>query len=260
VWKYLAESVTGTAHVRGGLPCQDSCLASVVDTGEGTVLVLACADGAGSAAHADRGAGLACDTIERVVRADLEDGQTVANIDRDALLYWLGKVRADLDSEAKQLGVRVRELACTLLVAVVGESAAAFAQVGDGAVVVAEGARFRPVFWPAGGEYANETTFLTGDGFEKAVEFASLPTRIDELALFTDGLQRLALDFTARDGHPGFFRPLFQRLRDADDHARLSGPLREFLNSDRVNQRSDDDKTLILATRVTAGAPATNPL
>jgi hypothetical protein len=60
MWKLLFQSVQGTAHERAGQPCQDSCLARLRRSGQGPVLILACADGAGSASHADLGARLAC--------------------------------------------------------------------------------------------------------------------------------------------------------------------------------------------------------
>jgi hypothetical protein len=63
----------------------------------------------------------------------------------------------------------------------------------------------------------------------------------------TDGLQRLALDFTARTPHLPFFQPLFAALRAAPDVESLAGPFREFLDSQRINERTDDDKTLVLA-------------
>jgi hypothetical protein len=43
---------------------------------------------------------------------------------------------------------------------------------------------------------------------------------------------------------------MFKALRSTDDYGALAGPLRAFLDSPQVNARTDDDKTLILATRV----------
>ena len=70
---------------------------------------------------------------------------------------------------------------------------------------------------------------------------------VSELAVFTDGLQRLALDFTTRQPYGAFFRPFFERLRTEPEPETLLEPLREFLDSPRVNDRTDDDKTLVLA-------------
>jgi hypothetical protein len=47
---------------------------------------------------------------------------------------------------------------------------------------------------------------------------------------------------------------MFARLRAATGSERLAEGLRQFLDSPAVNQRSDDDKTLVLATRVSACA------
>jgi hypothetical protein len=43
---------------------------------------------------------------------------------------------------------------------------------------------------------------------------------------------------------------MFRPLREAPSGADLLKGLREFLDSPVVNERTDDDKTLILATRV----------
>jgi hypothetical protein len=43
---------------------------------------------------------------------------------------------------------------------------------------------------------------------------------------------------------------MFRKLRDAAPGEGLARALRSFLQSPAVNQRSDDDKTLVLATRV----------
>jgi hypothetical protein len=69
------------------------------------------------------------------------------------------------------------------------------------------------------------------------------------VALFTDGLERLALRFDCRTPHIPFFDPLFRALRTASDLQSLNDGLRQFLASDSVQIRSDDDKTLILASR-----------
>ena len=75
--------------------------------------------------------------------------------------------------------------------------------------------------------------------------------RIDEVALFSDGLQRLALHYQTRTAHAGFFKPMLATLRaaPADALESLSTQLAAYLSSPAVNERTDDDKTLVLATR-----------
>jgi hypothetical protein len=140
-------------------------------------------------------------------------------------------------------------VACTALLAVLGPTSAAFAQLGDGAIVIGQEQEHRVVFWPDPAEYANATDFLTDDAFADLIRFEAVTNPIVEVAAFTDGLQRLALDFTARAACPAFFRPLFNELRAAADPESLVVPFRQFLDSDRVNQRTDDDKTLVFAVR-----------
>ena len=72
----------------------------------------------------------------------------------------------------------------------------------------------------------------------------------DEIALFTDGLQTLVLSFSEKRAHAGFFRPLFDALRQSGDEVPgFSAHLETFLSRDDIRRRSDDDKTLVLAVR-----------
>ena len=94
------------------------------------------------------------------------------------------------------------------------------------------------------------TYFLTDAALCQRLEFVWLDRQIDEVALLTDGLQRLAMDFRARRAHGPFFAPLFPWLRACADPLELKDPLRKLLESPRVERRTDDDTTLMLATRL----------
>jgi hypothetical protein len=260
MWKLLFQSVQGTSHRRRHEPCQDRCRVRLRHTQQGAVLVLACADGAGSARLADLGAQQACRSILNVVLDDLSEGLTVRAVERDTVLAWHLHVRRELQALADAQQVVLQDLACTLLLAVVGETAAVFSQIGDGAIVTLAGDRYEPVFWPQRGEYANTTNFVTDADWLDLLAVSVQPVRVPELALFTDGLQMLALNFAGRTVHAPFFAPMFQRLRAARPGEGLPQALRQFLSSEAVNSRSDDDKTLILATRVPACASETHPL
>ena len=67
----------------------------------------------------------------------------------------------------------------------------------------------------------------------------------------------LALRFADQSVHGPFFRQIFQALRAAEPASALQNPLHEFLTSTAVNSRTDDDKTLILATRRLPDDPRT---
>jgi hypothetical protein len=248
-WKLLYGSAAGTSHARRGEECQDYAHGVILTTENSSVLVAACADGAGSAPQAALGSRLACLGFIRLACADLRDGLSVRDIDAPCALRWHERVRGLMSLEASLRNTELRDLACTLLTAVVGEDRAAFSQIGDGAIVYANGGSFQTAFWPQAGEYASSTFFLTGSDFEKRLDFRTLGHGIDELALFTDGLQPLALHYASRTVHGPFFEPMFDAVRQTPDVQSLEMPLKQFLTSKPVNDRTDDDKTLILAIR-----------
>lgn len=254
-WRYVYASVPGVAHRAGGAECQDACAVRQMETPDGkTVLALATADGAGSAAEARVGAELACQTLLAECAVwlaqppDAEWTRAVAEV-------LIERVRTALHQRATETGLPVREFACTLLGAVLADERALFLQIGDGAIVIGTGGDYWPVFWPQAGEYANETYFITDAGATARLEFATSVEPVVEIALLTDGLQALALHYQTRQAHGPFFRPLFQRLRTALEPgcpANLQTALERFLDAPALNQRTHDDKTLILATRLPA--------
>ena len=238
-WKTLGGSRVGTSHVRTATPCQDAWFAITNDDS----LIVAVADGAGSASLAEVGAAIACRYAALGIAAGGDPVEAFA------------AARRRLAFEACVRNADLRELASTLLVAVVGPECATFAQVGDGVIVVREGDEYRPVFWPQSGEYANTTHFLTDRDWFERLEVERCEFAIDEVAVLTDGLQSLALHFATKTAHAPFFRPMFRALRRADRVETLAEAFGQFLDSEAVNGRTDDDKTLFLATRRSAHAP-----
>jgi hypothetical protein len=261
VWRFASASEVGAAHQRLAIPCQDATWCEVVDhDGDGPVLIAVVADGAGSAGRSDVGAQLACRVAGRAIGEHLGGLAAVAGLDRDFAGSLLETVRDELGAQAARDGGEVRDYACTLLAAVVGGAGAAFLQVGDGAIVVrapGDDEEYSWVFWPENLEYANVTVFVTDAHAPRHLCFATVNVALAELALFSDGLQRLALDFAARRAHPPFFRSLLAAVRQAPAAAvdTLQPALGEFLRSPRVNERTDDDKSLVLAVRLPLDPP-----
>jgi hypothetical protein len=248
-WKLLFDSVAGTSHQRRGEPCQDYSHGLVVAVGESSSLILACADGAGSAAHAEIGARLACLALVCRAAEALRNGLTVPEIGERHMRDWYDFARRRLSLEACIHDRDPRDYACTLLTAVVGDAGAVFAQVGDGAIVYRTDGGYETATWPQSGEYVNTTFFLTGHDLDERLIVRSIAERVDEVALFTDGLQPLALHYASRTVHAPFFEPLFGSLHKYEHPEVLEEPLRTFLKSGSVIERIDDDKTLLLATR-----------
>lgn len=250
MWKVLAKSVQGSSHKRLQTVCQDACQTALHQVGGLPVLVLAASDGAGSAEHSDIGSQIACRAIQDRIAEKLRDQADFLPITQDEALSWYEYVRAEIQQEAEARSVPTRELACTLLVAVIGESGAAFCQIGDGAIVIRDQTELRPVFWPQSGEYANTTNFITSSRIDQDLMFEWYAAPIDDVSMFTDGLQSVALNYATRRAHQPFFAPLLDALRKQLDPVELLGPLQSFLESTNLTDRTDDDLTLILATRI----------
>ena len=251
-WRYVQATVPGVAHRVSGSECQDACAVQALTLSNGSLaLALTVADGAGSALRSQEGAEQACQTLLAECTAWLTQA-TDADWNPALAESWLERVQTALKQQATDAGLPAREFACTLLGAVIAVDRALFLQIGDGAIIINAGDGYRPVFWPQGGEYPNETFFVTDANAAESLECALLTEPIIEIALLTDGLQPLALHYQSRQAHEPFFRPLFQCLRDYPETGcllELAAALERFLDSPAVNQRTHDDKTLILASR-----------
>jgi hypothetical protein len=179
----------------------------------------------------------------------------IAHISEAQLALWAQALRTTLEAQALAEGAPLRHYACTLVAALVGPTQAWFVQVGDGAAVYADTqtGQWQVPIWPAHGEYANTTFFLTDPDYASHLHCRAVGQRICRLGLFTDGLEHLLLDASTRQGHAPALAPLLAPLQAQPGttgyNTALSEHLARFLASERVCARTHDDKTLILAVR-----------
>jgi len=250
-WKVAASSVTGSSHANRDESGQDFCRAGSIRIADNEFFIGLVADGAGSTTDGGRGAEIACDAIHEALTDALRSNGDLSQITDDAIRTWITVSREMIAAEAQERGKRIKDFACTLLGAVVSHDHALFFQIGDGAIVIHTEGDYQTVFWPEQGEYANTTFFLSDETYLERLNIRHTGTSPEEVALFTDGLQNLALSFSQKQAHAGFFRPLFDALRNdpGNELADISGQLGRFLKRDDVCARSDDDKTLVLALR-----------
>ncbi|HXM64144.1 MAG TPA: PP2C family serine/threonine-protein phosphatase [Terriglobales bacterium] len=253
-WRWVSASVIGTSHIELGTECQDSHLCSEIQTASGPVLLAYASDGAGSATKSAIGSRMLCDVLtDKALEFFREDGE-VELLNSRLIGSWIQFFRDEVILQASADALSERDYACTLLGAIVAPKAAAFFQLGDGAIVFSTwaGTQHGLAFWPQRGEYENTTYFATQASFLDQLQFTLVQESIIDVALLSDGLQRLALNYQSKTAHPPFFSGLFAPLRaiDAPDLSSLNRDLETFLNSGRVNARTDDDKTIILATSI----------
>jgi hypothetical protein len=254
-WRLVLRSVVGTSHSSTGKPCEDASAHMLFECPRvGEVLIAVVSDGAGTASQSQLGSRLACETFIEIVRQYLSAGHRVSEINRGTAEEWLAQVASAIEERARDAENQTRDYACTLLAAVVSEDTAAFLQIGDGAIVISHGEEdgWSWVFWPQHGQFVNTTNFIVSENARDVLDFDLAPRRIDELAIFTDGLEDLVLHHASRTVHEPFFNSVFKPVRESAAYGYdegLSIGLEHYLGSSIVCERTDDDKTLLIATR-----------
>jgi len=203
------------------------------------------ADGAGSAPFAKTGADIS------VARAVLYLRNIADLVAADHSL-WGPAVRCAFDAAKGSLldfgaaqGIETGQLATTLQVALLGRMAYCYGRVGDGGGVGRLRGALVPLAPAPANVFANETTFLTSERSEPDVFFGTDP--LTDCAIFTDGLQPVAMQLAHWTPHTPFFSPLFDFVRASPDVAAAEDSLGAYLGTDKFDKRTDDDRAVVIS-------------
>ncbi len=243
-WSVAAASVAGNSHTAVGRGSDDAYSYALVSGGTG--LVAAVADGAGSKTGTSAwGSFTACQVVAAHADGLVASVRTKSEAE-SALRNVFGAVLSAIEEQAGRMNLAPSDLSTTLAVAVLGPSAGAFAQVGDGIVVCDLVGEPSVRIAEDKGEYANETAFVTSSGALKRhlrLEYRDAGT--DRFALSTDGLRYKLLNI--HDGGTAFV-PFFTSLWDKLEVVEIpEDSLSAFLA--KLDDQTGDDKTLIVGTR-----------
>ena len=248
-WRLVGASVEGTSHLKTGMGCQDAFRYAWWANG----VVLAVSDGAGSAKRAADGAELAVDTaVDSLLDALMEEEPSTNEAWQGMIRRAFGAARARLMQKALQENVLVREYGTTLMVLVLSQQYTIGGLIGDCAAViryVGEADELTSICRPQMGEYANMTHFLTQPGALQLLDVQIRAKSAQAVALFSDGLSRLALNLAQNKPYAPFFKPLFAFAATVEDEKDAQAQLEAFLGSERINMHTNDDKTLVLGSR-----------
>ena len=255
-WRVATASAVGASHAKDNTPNQDAVAHRLIEVGHGQVVVAAVADGAGSASRSDEGSRIAADTAVATIVDGINQqpaaafGERLAeSLVRDAIK----QAKIAVERYGATRGVAARELATTLIVALASDDLLTAAQVGDGAVVAfnIDGGDAKTLCDAHGGEYANETTFITSRSrpHEIADVGHAAGSDYDALALITDGLENLALKMPEREAFLGFWNPMLNDLAHTDEPEAVPARLLSFISGERVQSRTGDDVTIAIAVR-----------
>jgi len=244
-------SVAGTGHRKSGTPCQDAWGAQHL--ADDTV-VMAVADGFGSAVHGGDGARIAVAAAIGAVNDFFEpacdDGELPAWYvkNRDIIRAGIDAAHAAICTVAGETGTPPREYACTLILVLWSGSFCTVGQIGDGGVVVKTMGGLACISSPQKGEYVNETFSLSAPEYGQHLRMTENVPGISACALFTDGLERSLLVKQGNTWEPygPFFSPAFIYLETLSDTTGCEDEIASFLQSERMQVQSDDDMTLVM--------------
>ena len=247
-WTWAAASCRGTSHVQAGTRCQDAHSVSIAH-GDAQQLVAVLCDGAGSAQLGGQGAALTTRCMSQQALAYFRIHCHHPS-DED-VLAWVENTRNKISELASSRRLTPRDFATTLILVLSNATETLVIHVGDGSVVLRDAVtqRWQALSWPAHGEYASSTNFIT-DAPDAVVRIERCDGPTSSIVAFTDGLERLALNFAEKIAHAPFFSgivaPLDASLASGRDPS-LSAQLAAYLDGKAVNDRTDDDKTLMIA-------------
>ena len=252
IWKNIGKSVIGTSHTNTGKLCEDALSFSIITDSQGDeVLIAIASDGAGSANKAKEASDLVTKRAVEILIGSIENDKPITEA---VILVLVETIYDELIQLAALAEESISEYSCTLLGTVVYQSSAVFFQIGDGAIIRDDGNDcYSTIWWPHNGEYVNTTSFITDDNNFSNLKITIISETINEIAILTDGLQHLSLNNETSTVYQPFFTGLFKWLRYANKQEEveiLNNKLEEYLCSEVINSRTDDDKTLFLATRI----------
>jgi|ERR1700723_675637 len=248
-WTWAAASCRGTSHDKTGTRLQDAF--ACCSPSSGIPVVAMVSDGAGTAELGGQGASLVCRSL--TIRARQHFLNTLNLPSDEEITTWYDEIRDLIGAIALRRSRELRDFAATSVCVISTGTETVVAHVGDGCAVLRDdvlGAWIAPS-WPHQGEFASTTYFVT-DQDSLQLRISRYPAPIGAIAVFSDGIERLALNFATRAPSQQFFdgiiSPVVASVARGRDRL-LSRMLKEFLGSEKVNARTDDDKSLVIAVK-----------
>ena len=251
MWKYAFTAAIGASHLATNEDIQDNCSVAELDICGEKYLLCAVADGAGSAKFSNISSKYICNFFIRKAKIWLKNN-SISNITRDVISFWFSLFQKVINRAARIYKIdNIKQFATTLLFVILSSKTNVFVQIGDGIIAKGDDKTLNCVFLPQNGEYLNTTFFATDKNISELFLYEKNNDKVKRLVMFTDGIEIISFDFSSNKPHIAFFNPLFSHLLESDSfgfNKNTSDFLTGFLNSSRVNQRTDDDKTLVIAS------------
>ena len=248
-WKYALASVIGTSHLDSNTTKQDFCLVEKKNINGVNYLFSAVADGAGSAKFSDKSSSYICRLFIRKAEKWLNEND-ISTLNKEVVLSWFLHFQNVINRVVRIYHIEsIKEFATTLLFALLSEKGNIFVQIGDGVIAKGDINDLNCVFEPQHGEYINTTYFATEKNISERFMFEFNSDKIKRLVMHTDGIEIISFNFALKKPHINFFNPIFAML-DEFNKSGLDKSTSEFiygfLDCERVKQKTDDDKTMVI--------------
>lgn len=255
-WQVYCARAQGSGHAATGQPCQDAVDIRCVPYGKRKrkpySVVLAVADGAGSAERSGEGSQLAVQSALDIIETQLRRKSRVRGTRtlKKVLELAFAGAKETITKKAEQDGAATSQFATTLLIAIAVDDRVVVGQTGDGAIVARTvGQEYNILIAPQKGQYRNETSFIT-DPSNLPIVLAKARTTVDRIALFTDGLENLVIAQADGKPHPPFFDGLFRWIEmQHGDHEAVNKGLKRLLDDPKTRSKTNDDLSLAVACR-----------
>lgn len=248
-WKYALASVIGTSHLDSNTTKQDFCLVEKKNINGVNYLFSAVADGAGSAKFSDKSSSYICRLFIRKAEKWLNEND-ISTLNKEVVLSWFLHFQNVINRVVRIYHIdSIKEFATTLLFALLSEKGNIFVQIGDGVIAKGDINDLNCVFEPQHGEYINATYFATEKNISERFMFEFNSDKIKRLVMHTDGIEIISFNFALKKPHINFFNPIFAMLDEFNKSGldkNTSEFIYGFLDCERVKQKTDDDKTMVI--------------
>jgi serine/threonine protein phosphatase PrpC len=243
MWTFGWASHPGTAHEG---ECQDFAHACLI--GDGSIWLGLVADGAGSAECGRMGAECTCTSFANSLEQALASGQELSRTLLEGVFVTTIEAVRDL---ARKEGKPFADFSSTLVGAALHQKEGFFFQIGDGAAAYRMANDYAVATWPSETEFVNTTHFVTSAQAPELFQVRRIAGTIEEVFLFTDGLQYLVLDFKDLKPHERFFHSVSEQLEAGHpgESEYFSMWIEALLKAPAVISRTDDDTSLVFARR-----------
>ena len=241
--KVYGASVIGTSHIAADTPCHDSHYFQLLDNDLGVVAAIS--DGMGSAKYADVGSSLAANFVVDYLVENLEEkmeDEAIVELIKEAY----EKTHNRLQEEADITEVDIKDLNATLLVFLSIKDRQFYGQVGDCTAVGLKDETYKVIVEQQRGEYANATFSICNLQSVKDGIYEKCDAFYEAVALMSDGVESMSISSKDNAVSQLFFAPFFKVFEhDTFNEKSITKSLERFLSSERINKKTDDDKTLL---------------